>query len=110
MERSLAEIQQSVDDWVIKNGGYWPPLGMLAAITEEVGEISREILDFASIKPKKSGEVTKSLASELGDLFFALICMANSYNISLDSAIALSIKKYKTRDANRFTQKKENEI
>lgn len=107
MSRSLEEIQQSVDGWVKKNGGYWPPLGMLAAITEELGELSREILDLASVKPKKSGKSTKSLESEIGDLLFAIACMANYYDISLDSAIARSMKKFTKRDVNRFTKEKE---
>jgi len=106
MERSLDEIQRSVDEWIQKNGGYWSPLGMLAAVTEELGELSREILHLTSIKPKKSAEPIKSLESELGDLLYTIICIANSYKISLDNAIALSMKKYESRDKNRFSKNK----
>ena len=107
MERTLEEIQTSVDKWIQDNGGYWEPLGMLAAVMEELGELSREILHLATIKTKKSSEPAKSLKSEMGDLLYAIVCIANSYNISLDSALADSIEKYQKRDVNRFAQKKE---
>ncbi|TFG21405.1 MAG: nucleotide pyrophosphohydrolase [Promethearchaeota archaeon] len=107
MGRSLDEIQRSVDEWIQKNSGYWSPLGMLAAVMEELGELSRELMHLTSTKIKKTDEPTKSLESELGDLFYAVICIANSYNISLDKAISLSMEKYQTRDVNRFTKKKE---
>lgn len=106
MGRSLDEIQLSVDEWIQKNNGYWSPLGMLAAVLEELGELSREIMHLTSTKTKKIDEPTKCLESELGDLFYAVICIANSYNISLDSAITLSMEKYQARDANRFTKEK----
>ena len=109
MKRTLDKIQQSVDEWVQQNGGYWSPLGMLAAILEELGEISRELLHSTSIKPKKENDPPQSLETELGDLFFAVICMANAYGISLDTAIANSIKKYVKRDAHRFKNNIEKE-
>jgi NTP pyrophosphatase (non-canonical NTP hydrolase) len=102
MERTLKEIQQLVDDWIQENGGYWSPLGMLAAATEELGEVSREILHLTSIKTKKTSEPHKSLESELGDLLYAIICIANSYDISLSEAIVKSMGKYQERDSNRF--------
>ena len=109
MERTLDEIQQTVNDWIQENSGYWSPLGMLAAVTEELGELSREILHLTSIKPKKTGEPEKAIESELGDLLYAIICIANSYNISLDQAIAISMEKYQLRDSKRFIKEKENE-
>jgi len=41
---ALKEIQKNVDDWTSKfNPQYWPPLEMLAALTEENGEVAREM-------------------------------------------------------------------
>jgi NTP pyrophosphatase (non-canonical NTP hydrolase) len=106
MERNLDDIQKSVDDWIKQNSGYWPPLGMLAAVMEEVGEVSREILHLTSTKIKKSSEPKNSLETELGDLFYAIVCIANSYNISLDSALKKSMDKFQTRDNERFSKEK----
>ena len=104
MEQTLKEIQQTVDDWIQENGGYWSPLGMLAAVMEELGELSRELLHLTSIKPKKSDESANFLELELGDLLYSIICIANSYNISLTNAINTSLKKYQVRDTNRFSK------
>ena len=107
MNRTLDEIQQVVDNWIQQNSGYWSPLGMLVAVMEELGELSREMLHLTSTKPKKITETPTSLESELGDLLYAIICIANSYGISLDTAIEKSMEKYQHRDVNRFTKKKE---
>ena len=107
MKRSLDAIQKSVDEWIQQNSGYWSPLGMLAAVMEELGEVSREMLHITSTKVKKASEPFKSLETELGDLFYAIICIANSYNISLDTAIQKSMNKYQSRDKERFTKEKE---
>jgi NTP pyrophosphatase (non-canonical NTP hydrolase) len=102
MERTLEEIQFAVNKWIQENSGYWTPLGMLAAVMEELGELSREILHLTSIKSKKASEPLKSLEMEMGDLLYAIICIANSYDISLDRAIANSMEKYQKRDLDRF--------
>ncbi len=37
---TISNLQKEIDDWIInEGGGYWPPLSMLAAILEELGEI-----------------------------------------------------------------------
>jgi NTP pyrophosphatase (non-canonical NTP hydrolase) len=92
MRVSLPEIQAQVDKWVRENGGYWSPLAMLAAIMEELGEISREISHQSNVKPKKKTDTAESsLEMELGDLLFSIICMANYHHISLAEAIKKSI-------------------
>jgi NTP pyrophosphatase (non-canonical NTP hydrolase) len=104
MNRSLDEIQKTVDNWIQQNSGYWSPLGMLAAVMEEVGEVSREILHITNTKKKKTGEPKNSLETELGDLLYAVICIANSYDISLDRAIKKSMAKFQSRDKERFSK------
>ncbi len=41
---SLKEVQNEVDKWVKQYGiGYWKPHEILARLTEETGELAREI-------------------------------------------------------------------
>ena len=47
-------LQHKVDELVSKMGGYWSPLAMLASVTEEVGELAREINALEGFKPKKT--------------------------------------------------------
>ena len=98
-------MQQIVDQWVKKPGHnvtYFPPFEMIAQLTEETGEVAREISHLHGHKKKKEGEKTDGLETELGDLLFALCCIANVHNINLSSAFEKSMEKKNTRDADRF--------
>lgn len=109
-ELSFKTAQKRVDDFINSfEEGYWPPLSMLAAIVEEMGEVSREINANEGYKTKKEGEDTnykKNIGMELGDLIFSIICIANYYNIDLEKSFELVMKKYNERDSNRWTKKK----
>ena len=59
---------------------------MLARMTEEVGELAREVNHQFGEKPKKPDEDPSSLEMELGDLLFIVICFANSQGIDLEEA------------------------
>jgi NTP pyrophosphatase (non-canonical NTP hydrolase) len=73
-------------------------------MTEEVGELAREVNHRYGEKPKKPGEEENSLESELGDIMFIVTCFANSLNIDLEKAFDGVMEKYRTRDANRWTR------
>ena len=55
----IKEMQKKVDDWIKTNTStqtYWKPLSMMARLTEEVGELAREINYLEGFKPKKPTE------------------------------------------------------
>ena len=101
-KKSLRQIQDKVNDWILEHGGYWPPLAMLSAVIEEIGELAREINHLEGYKPKKSKKRESDLGEELADLLFSIICIANHYNIDLNEKIYYIMKKYSKRDAKRF--------
>jgi NTP pyrophosphatase (non-canonical NTP hydrolase) len=101
---SLKDIQQEVDAWIVKHGGYWPPLAMLSAVLEELGELAKEINHLEGYKPKKSTERENKTGEELADLLFAIVCIANHYNIDLSEEFEKIVKKYSKRNANRFSK------
>jgi len=103
---TLAELQQRVDTWIGQfEEGYWPPLSMLARLTEEVGELAREINHLYGHKPKKAEELPGDLASEVADIIFVLVCLCNSLQIDLGDAFERVMLKYDARDARRWTRK-----
>src|SRR5438105_10926188 len=54
---SLAPIQEDVEKWIASHtDGYFPPLLMLARLTEELGELSRAVSHEFTIKKPKPGE------------------------------------------------------
>lgn len=99
---SLKSIQNKIDEFIRNHGGYWPPLSMLSAVMEEVGELAREINHLEGYKPKKSTDSQIDIGEELGDIIFAIICLANYYNIDLSEKINHIIDKYQKRDSTRF--------
>lgn len=81
----------------------------MARLTEEVGELAREVNHYYGEKPKKATEKEKTMEEELGDILFVLSCFANSLDIDLSEAFDISIKKVETRDKDRWTRIDKNE-
>lgn len=107
-EQTLVALQKQVDMYI--NGfeeGYFPPMELLARLTEELGELSREVQHVYGMKKKKSEEAVRSLEEETGDLLFVLVCFANAQGISLEKALTTVLDKYKVRDKDRWTKKEE---
>ena len=103
---SLREAQQTVDRWIGQyKDGYFSPLTTLARLAEVVGELARAINHRFGEKTKKPGEAEGSLALELADILFVVICIANSQHIDLDDAFAGMMAKVTARDADRWTRK-----
>ena len=103
---ALREAQQRVDQWISQyKEGYFPPLTNLARLSEEVGELAREINHRFGEKTKKKDEADDDLALELADILFVVICLANSQQIDLDAAFDRMMAKVTTRDADRWTRK-----
>lgn len=107
--KTLQLLQEEVHDYISGfEEGYFPPMELMARLTEELGELSREVQHVYGMKKKKSTEQVKSLEEETGDLLFVLICFANSQGISLENALMEVLTKFKDRDADRWTKKEED--
>lgn len=68
----------------------------LLDLVSEIGELAKEVLkgsDYGSTEYTQSSK----WEAELADIFFALICLANSTNINLEDALERSILKYQQR-------------
>lgn len=103
--KSMREIQQEVDQYISQfKEGYFSPLAMMARMTEEVGELAREINHFYGEKPKKTDEEAKTIDEELADVLFIVICFANSLDIDLQEAFERIMHKFNTRDKDRWTR------
>ena len=101
----MNDLQKEVDEYISQfKEGYFSPLAMLARMTEELGELAREVNHYYGEKPKKPGEPEKTVEEELGDLLFVLICFANSLGVNLEDAHNRVMEKFKTRDAGRWTK------
>lgn len=107
-EKTMKQMQREVDEYISQfKEGYFSPLAMLARLTEELGELAREVNHYYGEKPKKATEQEKTVEEELGDLLFVLICFANSLGIDLQAAHDRVMDKFRTRDRDRWTRKEE---
>jgi NTP pyrophosphatase (non-canonical NTP hydrolase) len=104
--KTLREIQQDVDHLIKEEWRthYWEPLSNLARLTEEVGELAREINHHYGEKVKKASEAEGNISAELGDILYVLATLANSMDIDLDTAFHQVMNKYRQRDAQRWNQ------
>lgn len=93
---TFEEIEKKIDYIIEKSGGYWSPSWLLAAVTEELGEVSKELQLLEGLRPDKEGSITR-FKEELGDVFFTLICLGRGMNIDIISAINETIIKYGKR-------------
>ncbi|HSI68147.1 MAG TPA: nucleotide pyrophosphohydrolase [Planococcus sp. (in: firmicutes)] len=107
-QKTMKDLQQEVDQYIGQfKEGYFEPMAMMARMTEELGELAREVTHVYGPKKKKATEEVKSIEEEMGDVLFVLICMANSMDISLEKAHDRVMEKFNTRDENRWTRKED---
>ena len=102
----LRDVQRQVDAYISQfKEGYFPPLVNLARLTEEVGELARELNHRYGPKTKKPGEPDQDVALELADIVFVCVVLANQMGLDLQDAIERTLAKYEVRDANRWERK-----
>ncbi|MFJ7468215.1 nucleotide pyrophosphohydrolase [Peribacillus frigoritolerans] len=107
-QKTIQQMQAEVDQYIGQfKEGYFSPLAMLARMSEELGELAREVNHYHGEKPKKATEEENSIEAEMGDMLFVLICFANSLGIDLQNSHDLVMEKFTTRDKDRWTRKEE---
>ena len=106
MTPALQSCQQRVDAWISQfEAGYFDPLTNMARLSEEVGELAREVNHRFGQKTKKADEAEGDLAMEMADVLFVIMCMANREGIDLDNAFDRMMAKVEHRDDSRWKKK-----
>jgi NTP pyrophosphatase (non-canonical NTP hydrolase) len=101
-ELTLAGAQQQVDHWIRTVGvRYFSELTNMAILTEEVGELARVMARTYGDQSAKTSEAGLSLADEMADVLWVLICLANQTGVDLSDAFQKNMQKKSERDADR---------
>ncbi len=101
-DMTIRDAQKTVDDWIKKYGvRYFSELTNMAILTEEVGEVARVMARKYGDQSFKKGESDKTLADELADVLWVLICLANQTGTDLTDAFARNMEKKTARDQSR---------
>lgn len=103
---TLEELQKNVDTWIKSVGvRYFNELTNTAILMEEVGELARIIArkyGEQSFKPTENSENTQeSLADEMADVLWVLVCLANQTGVDLTKAVEKNLDKKNRRDSSR---------
>ena len=99
---TLDEAQQRVDDWIKTYGvRYFSELSNMAVLTEEVGELARVMVRTYGDQSFKKSDEGASLADEMADVLWVLICLANQTGVDLTEALQKSFEKKNRRDKER---------
>lgn len=99
---AIHEAQQVVDRWIQDVGvRYFSELTNLAQLMEEAGEVARIISRTYGEQSFKPSDRDSSLADEMADLLFVLICLANQTGVDLTEALKKNLNKKTERDLER---------
>ncbi|WP_159084294.1 MazG nucleotide pyrophosphohydrolase domain-containing protein [Dongshaea marina] len=91
-----AEQQSRVAAFTDKHSLENDPTTCLLDLVSETGELAKEILQGSQYGQTKF-QPASSWQGELGDLFYSLICLANSTQVNLDTALVDTLDKYQAR-------------
>lgn len=104
---TIQEAQTKVDDWIKQYGvRYFSELTNLAVLTEEVGELARIMSRRYGDQSEKESDRNLSLADEMADILWVLLCLANQTGVDLTAALEENIRKKTERDHSRHINNK----
>lgn len=99
---TIENAQQEVDVWIKEHGvRYFNELTNLAILTEEVGELARLMARTYGDQSFKKGDLKGSLADEMADVLWVLLCLANQTGVNLTEALEENFRKKTARDIDR---------
>src|SRR5690606_16718984 len=102
LSMTIAEAQQTVDNWIKTTGvRYFNELTNMAILTEEVGEVARIMARRYGEQSEKPSDTQADLGDELADVLWVVICLANQTGVDLTEAFRRNLEKKSTRDKDR---------
>ncbi len=80
----INEAQKKAKELILHYGDFWPPLSMMARITEEVGELARAMnIKYGGKRSKGDGD-GREIGKELSDILFTTLAIAEAQGIDLE--------------------------
>ena len=102
---TIEQAQQKVDEWIRTIGvRYFGELTNLGILMEETGELARLLVRQYGEQSFKDSDKKASLADEMADVLWVLICLANQTGVNLTEALQKNFEKKNSRDANRHRE------
>lgn len=100
MKLTFDWAQRKVDERVLQHPHwYFPDKKIFEKMVEEEKEIEEALALYEQVPTKEN---LKELKTEIGDELFALVCLANKNNISLEECFNLMMEKNQGRAKNDY--------
>ena len=100
MSVGLSFLQLRVSEFVDEHGPEAPTHARTLDLTSEVGKLAKEVLKDTKYGSQKF-EPPQGWEDELGDVFFVLVCLANSTGVDLETALEGALRKCRGRIESR---------
>ena len=88
----MKRLQEKIKRFCKRHGLESPPEHRVLDSMSELGEVAKEILEMTNYG-REPLVYRKEMKSELGDLLYSVITIANSFNIDLEEALNMALKK-----------------
>jgi NTP pyrophosphatase (non-canonical NTP hydrolase) len=92
----MSTLQRTVADFVEEAGIETSVHARMLDLVSEVGELSKEALK-ATEYGHAPFDPPESWTDEVGDVLFALVCLANSTGVDLEGSLHGALSKYRER-------------
>jgi|TARA_B100002003_G_C13942415_1_gene457285 NTP pyrophosphatase (non-canonical NTP hydrolase) len=89
----ISEAQKKAKELISQYGDFWPPLSMMARITEEIGELARAMNIKYGGKKSKGESDGREIEEELADVLFTTLAMAEAQGIDLGEVYERKVAK-----------------
>jgi NTP pyrophosphatase (non-canonical NTP hydrolase) len=92
----MKKMQEKIRKFCRENNLDSPAEHRVLDTMSELGEVAKEILKMSDYG-RKPAKYREELKSELGDLLYSVITIANSFDVDLEEALDMALEKYKKR-------------
>lgn len=92
----MQELQKRIKKFCADNNMESPVEYRVLDLVSELGEVAKETLKMSNYG-RQEIQYSEEIKSELGDVLYSLITIANSFDIDLEDALEQVLEKYKTR-------------
>ena len=86
------EINKNI---TVAKGKGWSPFVIVTDMLEEAGEVASVVKGLEGYKPPEKVKTKEMLASELSDLLYGVLLLAEHYKINLQETFIQTIQDYK---------------
>lgn len=93
----MKDLQDQVRLFCLHHGLVAPPEHRLMDVQSELGEVAKEILKETEYGKRGWTQASDDATSEMGDLLFSVIALANAMHVDLETALRNVLAKYEKR-------------